>query len=214
MADITTIETVILEMIDEDLTTPDNWDGTDEVREWVADGLDELCAIGKFYRRKLEIGLEGGVSVYSFSPTREVVVDVKSMWLRNKQRPLEQTSLRRLARQDPRWLSTSGPPFEYFIMDFEQFGIYPRYDDDEDSVEIDVVMIPEPYVGSTGMIGAHSDYEEGLVSYAKHMLYVRLGRVESAMAEYQEFLTLAGAGKMFQQQLAAVKDRRKHGIGE
>lgn len=214
MADITTIETIILEMIDEDLTTPDNWDGTSEVREWVADGLDELCSFGKFYRRTLTIGLEASTYIYDFSPTRELVIEVKSMWLRNQQRPLVQTSIESLARKNPYWLQTTGAPWEYFILDFEQFGVHPVYSTSEDSVEIDAIMIPELYVGSTGIVGTHMAYEESLIHYAKHMLYLRLGRIQDSVKEYQLFLTAAGASKEFLRQLTTARERRQRGISE
>jgi len=215
MASINLTEQIILEMIDEDLVTPDNWDGTDEVRSWVADGIDELCAFGKFYRRLLNIPLRGGAPIYRFSPTEDVVISVRSVWLRGQGRMLECIDFGKLIRRDPRWLRTRGSPWEYFVLDFTKFGVYPCYSDDEDIVEVDAVMFPDPYIGDEGPIEVRSDYMGALTSYCRSMLYIRLpGRVDDAMVQYREFLQLAGAAKRFMQDIDKVRIKRKLGIEE
>lgn len=215
MASINLTEQIILEMIDEDLVTADNWDGTDEVRSWVADGIDELCAFGKFYRRLITVPLRGGAPIYQFSPTRDVVISVRTMWLRNQGRMLECIDFSKLIRRDPRWLRTRGSPWEYFVLDFTKFGVYPCYADDQDIVEVDAIMFPEPYVGDEGPVEVRSDYMDALTSYCKSMLYMRLpGRVDDAMKQYKEFLGLSSGSRKFMQDIDKVRIKRKLGIDE
>ena len=215
MASINLTEQIVLEMIDEDLVTADNWDGTDEVRSWVADGIDELCAFGKFHRRLLHIPLRGGAPIYLFSPTKDVVISVRSMWLKSQDRMLNCIDFGKIIRTDPRWLRTRGSPYEYFILDFTKFGVYPCYSTDQDIVEADVIMFPEPYIGDEGPIEVRSEYMGALTSYCRSMLYLRLpGRNDDAMKMYREFLGLAGAAKVFLQDLDNVRIKRKLGIDE
>lgn len=215
MASINTIEQVILEMIQEDLATADNWDGTDEVRDWIADGIDELCSLGRFYRRRLYVPLRADASVYQFSPTRDVVIQVKGMWLQNQDRRLDQTDFVKLTREDPRWLLTRGSPWQYIILDFTKFLVYPCYSSAQDVVEVDAVLLPEPYTTARDLIEVHDGYEDGLVHYCRSMLYLRIpGRLQDAVGEYQRFLEYAGASKRFLSDLGIPRLKRKLSIAE
>jgi len=215
MASINTIEQIILEMIQEDLTTADNWDGTSEVRDWIADGIDELSILGRFYRRRLYVPLRGDTIIYLFSPTKEVVVQVKGIWLQNKDRRLEQTDFVKLTRNDPKWLATRGSPWQYFILDFTKFGVYPCYSEDEDVVEIDAIMVAEPYTTHRDLLEVHAGYEDSLIHYCKSMLYLRIpGRLPDAVGEYQKFLEYAGAGTRFLSDLGLPRMKRKLSLAE
>ncbi len=105
--------------------------------------------------------------------------------------------------------------WEYFVLDFTKFGVYPCYADDQDIVEVDAIMFPEPYVGDEGPVEVRSDYMDALTSYCKSMLYMRLpGRVDDAMKQYKEFLGLSSGSRKFMQDIDKVRIKRKLGIDE
>lgn len=190
----TDIETIILELMDENLVTADNWDGEGELREALGDAIDELCFREGFFERKALLPLRANVAFYSFS-----LADAYPLWIKNvrlvgdDERPITQTTLNRLKREDPRWLLSTGSPYQYIPFGHRMVTVYPHPASDGSTIELTLCCSPKKYKDETLFYSPKKDFEDALVAYGKYYLLMRsTGNDEGAMREYQNYLALAG----------------------
>lgn len=189
MANLTDIETEVLRQIGEDLSVPDNWDGTDEVRTAIADALQELCAINLFFVRKVSLPLQAGVSLYSFAISGYLPILIQRAVLIEEDRKLDCVSLKDLENVDPTWLRTTGSPRMFCPFNHDQVLIYPLYAADGGLVEMDVLCAPDIYTAAEMFQSISHEYENALIHYAKYWLLLRIpGGFQKAMYEFQQYI--------------------------
>jgi len=215
MATLTDIETQVLEEIGENLTTAIVWDGSTELREALADGLDELGMLGKFFERSLVLALEADVSFYSLSCENFYPFYIKRATLLDQNRELDCDSLIRLAGQDKKFLISRASPRQFIPLSSELIMIYPCYAAVGGAVQLDMVGVPSHYATATEYVGLQEELEQALIHYGKYHLMLRAGGLDGmAMQEYEFFLKAAGADQQYAHHRKALREYRLKEFGE
>jgi len=209
MATLTDIETLVLEEIGENLTTAVVWDGSIELREALADGLDELGMLGKFFERSLVLALEANISFYSLSCENFYPLYIKRATLLDQSRELDCNSLAGLAKIDKKFLISRASPREFIPLSPKLIMVYPCYSDDGGAIKLDMVGVPSHYATATEYVGLQEELEQALIHYGKYHLMLRAGGMdEMAMQEYELFLKAARADQQYRHHRKALREYR------
>jgi len=211
----TDIETQILREVGEDLTTPFKWDGEGELREAIADGLDEACMVGEYFTQGLTLGMEANVAFYELSAVGFYPLYIKRAFLREQERELDSTSLVSIMTRDKQWQISRGAPREYVQLSPSLIMLYPCYSSDGGALELDVVGTQKHYDDDSEWLTLREELENALIHYGKYYLFMRSGgRVELALAEYQEYLRGVGAHQQLKHHKQALRQYRYQSRGE
>jgi len=197
MASLTSLEEQVLGEIHEDLTSPEVWDGDDELREALGDGIDECCFFTSLFTDRLIVPLKKNVMFYSLSAMSSYPLFIRRAYLREQERELECTSLVSIVKRDSHFMLGRSSPREYVPLSPSLIMVYPCYSTDGGSVELDVVATPKHYSLSTDFLTTREELEDALVHYGKYYLLLRGGMTELALEEYGLFLKALGAQKQF-----------------
>jgi len=191
---LTDLETQILEEVREDLTTAENWDGTLDLREAIADGIDEASMFGKYFVEKTLISLIADVAFYSVSLEGHYPLSIIGARLLEQDRELEATTLTGLSNNSDNWLISRGAPYKYVPLSNDTLIVWPCYDSDGGVIELDVICTPEHYSDDKDWVSIGEELEQALVSYGKYSLLMQTGgQEEVALKEYENYLRLIKA---------------------
>jgi hypothetical protein len=187
---ITQIETMVLERMAENLTTPDVWTGEgDQVRNAVQSAIDELLALGLFHKEFVQIELSKNKSVYRMTELG-TIVGVLSARLESQTRILSHKTLAWISANDRLFLKTRGTPWIYSVLDFTKILVYPTPSVGGDVLELECFLIPEPYVGGEWVSEIPGELTEAIVSLAVCNLQLLVpGGLPMAVQAFQDFMT-------------------------
>ena len=186
---ITQIESAVLERMAENLSSAHVWTGDgDQVREAVQSAIDELLALGLFYREFIQIPLSSGKAVYRFTE-EGTVIGVVSARIESPQRVLVHKALNWISAQDRLFLSTRGKPWAYSVLDFTKFLVYPTPSVGGDIIEVECFLIPEPYIGGDWLTEITGELWDAVVSLSVSNLQLLIpGGLALAVSSFKEFI--------------------------
>src|SRR5512147_1505960 len=107
-----TLETHVLRLIGENVTTPDVFTDDDtgmaQIRDSLNDALQELCMISGTYMRTYHLPLLEEQLFYRLDPAQDFVAYPVTVWDRSNKRKLTQTDLIKVSKCDPYWMQRTG----------------------------------------------------------------------------------------------------------
>lgn len=215
VATLTALEQVILEEIDEDLTTAEVWDGTGELREALSDAIDEACFFADLFEDRISIGLKADTMFYSLASVSSYPLFAKRAYLREQEREIDCSSLVSISKRDPYFMLARSAPREYVPLSPALIMVYPCYSSDGGVVELDVIACPKHYSEAANFLTLREELEQALVCYGKYYLMMRAGGMDKmALGEYEEYLKAIGALQEFKHHHRAMAQFRYKAMGE
>lgn len=209
MTTLTDIETAVLYEVEENLTSSYNWDGDDELREAIADAIDEICFIQELHVEKVSVPLLEDTPFYTISIDGFTPLFIKSAYLPEQDRRLDCESLSSLGRQDQRFILESGSPRYYVPITNDLVGFFPYKAADGGIVRLTIVCVPDHYSYADGYVSIREEFEEALIRYGKYYLMMRSGRhFDRAIEEFTAYLEMASPISLLKHHKRAVQKHR------
>lgn len=206
MATINSVETGALEQLWQATDGTGAWAGTDELRGYVIDAIDETCILGKFFEHTFHIVLKEGIFVYKLLPITYTPVFIQGVYSKERNLWLEPTSMGKLSRWCPGWLGSSGPPSHYVVLDFSKILVYPGPAADGGTLDIKCSCIPGSYSDGDRLLEVRRELHGALVDYVVAHAYMRVAnRFKDGIELYKSYLTKLGKIPGFKGGFAAAQ---------
>ena len=190
------LETHVLRLIGEDTASPDVFADTDagiaQIRGSLNDAIQELCMVTGSYRRVYHLALLQYRQFYRLAPQDDYLGYIVGAWDRSQHRRLERTDLAAMARNDPWWMKSTGPPLKYMQLGLEHIGIYMMPSANGIVLELDCVMIPLAYADDGAPIKLRANFERAAVYLAVSEFYASRGDAKRAQDYLNRHLETAG----------------------
>lgn len=190
------IESTVLRIIGESLTTPDVFTDDAEalalIRGSVNDAISELCMLTGAYTQTYFLPLLERRFIYRMTPVVDHIGYVVGCWDQRYQRSLAQTSMLTLSAMDPYWMKTSGRPEMFYQVGLNHIGIYRVPADKGEVLELRCVCIPAPYESDTDEIKVREAYQRAAVYYSVSEYYASRGDAARATEYGAKYLETAG----------------------
>jgi hypothetical protein len=195
------LETRVLELIGEDVSSPDVFtddaSGMKQIRDSLNSGIEDVCLVTGSFERSFHIPLKANMMFYQITSNRDVFAWPKSVWLVDQKRRLDQTDLYWLLNYNPRFLSDTANPIRYFIVGDNKIGVHPTPSSSVDMLEINAVVIPDRYTEDTDRIKLRNNFQWGVVHYAVSEYYASRGDANSASGHFSKFLYYLGIQEIY-----------------
>lgn len=215
MATLTALEEIILEEIDENLTTAEVWDGTGELREALSDAIDECCFFADLFEDRITVALKADTMFYSLASANSYPLFIRRGYLREQVREIDCSSLESIRLRDPNFMLPRTAPREYVPLSPSLIMVYPCYSSDGGALELDVIACPQHYSEAANFLSIREELEQALVHYGKYYLMLRAGGMDKmALSEYEEYLKAIGALQEFKHHQRAMARFRYQAMGE
>ena len=190
------LETHVLRLIGENVTSPDVFldtaAGLAQIRGSVNDAVQELCMITGSYRRTYHLALLANRQFYRLAPQNDYLGYIVGAWDRSQKRRLERTDLMALSRSDPWWMKQTGPPLRYMQLGLNHIGIYFIPSSKGTVLELDCVMIPQPYADDVTPVKLRANFQHAAVYLAVSEFYASRGDASRATEYMKRYLETAG----------------------
>lgn len=190
------LETHVLRIIGENLTTPDVFTdtaaGIAPIRDSLNDAIQELCILTGAYKRQYVQPLYTDRQFYRLNWEKDYFGWVVECWDRKRNFRLEQTDFIRLSNDDPAWMKRSGDPWQYFPVGTDVIGFYYKPASEGAVLELQCVCIPKAYGSDTDPIKLREAYQRAAVYYAVCEFYASRGDAKRAVEYFDKYMETAG----------------------
>jgi hypothetical protein len=197
------IETQVLRLIGENLTTPDVF--TDDVtgmaliRDSINHAIQEICMTLGTYTRTYYLQLFEGRQFYGVSSETDFLLYPILVWDRQQSRKLTQTDLPTVSMLEPYWMQLSGDPTQYMILGMKHVGLLRKPSSDGRVLEMTWVCAPKVYVSDTDPIKLREIFQRATAYYAAGEFYASRGDAARATEWFQKYMDTANLGWMVPQ---------------
>jgi hypothetical protein len=190
------LEQRVLELIGEDVDSPDVFtddsEGMAQIRESIADAIQEILMITGGNKRQYFLPLREGQAFYRLRLENGDIGWVTDVWSVVRQTRLEQTDLTRVSSYDPRWMITSAPPEAYLPIGQDIIGFYPKPSGSSDVMEITLVEIPHVYETDRDRLKLREAFKYATVNYAVADFWASRGDAAEAQKHLQMYMDTLG----------------------
>ena len=195
------LEKRVLQLVGENVTSPDVFTDTDlglePIRNSLNDAIEEISMITGGFKRTVHIPLIADKMFYRFVPSHGDFAWVTDVWLVNQQRRLDQTNTIKLNAYDPRWMISTGTPEAYMQIGHNVIGFWRRPSGSSDIIELTCTMIPNAYTTSLEKINLRDNYEWVAVHYAVSEYWASRGDASEATKHYKMYLDGLGLSSLY-----------------
>ena len=186
------LEKQVLRIIGENVDSPDVFSDITPIRDSINDAIQEVIMLTGGYRERFAIPLVADKTFYRLTLQNGEMGWVHSCWMMNRKSPLAQTDLVLLNHDDPRWLTRKGLPEEYFPVGNDTIGLSPKPTSSSDVLDVDMVVVPDPYTTDTYRIKLRRVFEWGLVNLAVSEYFAGTGDAQRASDAYAVYANAVG----------------------
>ena len=188
------LEKQVLRLIGESVTSPDVFTDANiaPIRDSINDAIAEIVMVTGGHKDRYSIPLVASKTFYRLRLAHGSFAWVSSCWLMQSKRPLAQTDTIALNRNDPRWMVRTGTPEAYAPIGTDLIALSPKPSASSDVLEVDMVVIPEPYTTDKDPIKLRKEYRWAVVSYAVSEYYAGRGDAKRATEHYREYAETLG----------------------
>jgi hypothetical protein len=198
-----TIETHVLELIGENIDSPDVFTddstGMAKIRDSINSAIEDICMVTGSYERRFLIPMQSGMMFYRITSDRDIFAWPKSVWLVNQKRRLEQKDLVWLLNYNPRFLYESATPQYYYLIGNDILGVHPAPPSTTDMLQIDAVAIPDRYTTDTDRIKLADNFQWGCAHYAVSEYWASRGDAITATDHFMRFLKHIDGQRLYPQ---------------
>jgi len=151
-----------------------------QIRDSLNDAIEELAVRGGFLKETFRLPLFDTVTFYRIGFTHSQFGYVTSVYLPDKQRLLEQSTIAGIEKHDPSWLTTNNTPQVFAPVGVDKIAIYPSYGEDGHHAEVECAVMPIRYSNDTELTGLTRDLESAPVNYAVAEFFASIGQFDKA----------------------------------
>jgi hypothetical protein len=190
------LETNVLEMIGEDTSSPDVFTDTDEgmkpVRDSLNDAIEEINMVSGASKRIYTLPLRSSTNWYRLAMEQGVFAWPTNIWLVGIGRRLEQKDFEWLIAYNPRWLYNTGSPERYCLVGTDWLCVHPAPATDSDTLEIEMVVIPDRYTNDAQRIQLRDTFHWAAVHFAVGEYWASRGDAKTALVHHNIYLKKLG----------------------
>lgn len=211
------IETHVLRLIGENLTSPDVFTddatGMVQIRDSVNHAIQEICMLTGNYTRTYHLQLYEGKQFYRVSSVMDHLLYPILVWDREQRYKLQQTDLLTLSKIEPYWQQLNGDPKEYMILGHDHIGIFYRPGSDGRVLEMTWVCAPKAYTEDTDPVKLREIFQRACAYYATGEFYASRGAADRATEWFNRYMETASLGWMIPQPMERQFQFRDRGNG-
>lgn len=195
------IETHILEMIGENIESPDVFTESNigQIRESVNDAIEEISMAMGTEKRIYKIAQRANANIYTLDIKEGDIAWITDVWLTGRSKRLEFYDFNKLIAENPRWLFNSNNPEGYFVIGYKYFGVYPKISSSTDLLEINAVIIPDRYSSDEDRVKLREEFKWAAVHYAVGEYYASRGDAKRATDNHKIYLSKIGMDELYQE---------------
>lgn len=190
------LERRVLEMIGEDPDNPDVFTDTPAgiapIRDSLNEAIQEIIVMTGSNKRDYMVPLRGGQQLYRINPKRGYLGWITDVFLVTQKRRLEQVSLKKVTKWDPRWMKSNASPRAYIPLGADLICFYPKPSADEDIAQLTIVEIPIDYADEKSKLRIKEDFEYAAVEYAVADYWAGRGDAQEATKHFNLYLGALG----------------------
>ena len=195
MYTLSDIKSRVLDIIGEDSAAPTFWDSTQdgEIEDYINDAVEEACTLIPHYKEDIYLPLLTNKKHYRISPGKGgQFLYISNMRIIPDERDVEMVGAGQVARNDYRWMTSTGRPNRFFRIGVETIRVIPYPEQDGDTLVMSCVVIPPRYTENDELIDIHDTFIGIVVSYAAYMLFLSLRMIDKAGVQLERYSTLLG----------------------
>ena len=190
------LERRVLQMIGEDPDNPDVFTDTEAgiapIRESLNDAIQEIIVVTGSNKRDYLVPLRAGQQLYRIYPKSGYLGWITDVFMINRSRRLEQSSLSKLSKYDPRWMVSNADPRAYVPIGSDLICFYPKPAATEEIAQLTIVEIPMSYSDERSKLKIKEDYEYAAVEYAVADYWAGRGDAAEATKHFNLYLGALG----------------------
>lgn len=160
------IRTQILRALNDDPTVPVFWDLA-EIDDYIQDGMELLAEESEALKRTFHIPRRPGTMIYHLAGVGEHIMVPYRIWLPDLSRRLQPWSITDLDARQETWMLTTGDPYAWWPIDWQQFGIWPVPASPGGWLEINCYVWPMPLENDSDRPEFMPATHEALVMYGE-----------------------------------------------
>ena len=206
---LNSLETKVLELIGEDVDSPDVFTDTEEgmepIRTSLNDAVSEIVMLTGSHKRQYYIPLREQQQFYRLNLQNGSMGWITDVWSVTAKYRLEQSDLIRLASYDPRWMIHNGRPEAYFPVGKDLCGVYPKPAATEDVLELTLVEIPAAYESGEDRIKLRTAFEYAAVHFAVGEFWATRGDAQEATKHHAIYLSALGMEQDYAPQIGQTQ---------
>ena len=198
-----TLETQVLRLIGENVTTPDVFTdtvtGMAQIRDSINDAIQEVCMVSGSYRRTYHLALLANRVFYRLAPQNDYLGYIVGVFDRQNKRRLKRTDLITLNAFDTWWLKRTGPALQYMQIGANHFAVYMAASAKGIILDLDCVMIPQPYTLEKDQVKVRTQFQNAVVYFAVSEFYASRGDAKRATEYYTRYIDTAALSALHPQ---------------
>ena len=193
------LERQVLEMIGENVSSPDVFKDTDpgieQIRQSISDGIAETIIIVGGWIENFRIPLIVDQTFYRIELANSDIGWFTDVWNVDTQTRLNQASLITLNSWDPLWMRYTGTPTQYVPIGTNTIAVCPKASSSSGVLECHIAAIPHVYKTDRDRIKLKKTYERAVVDYAVGEYWASRGSAQEATAHFARFADAVGLAK-------------------
>lgn len=190
------LETHVLELIGENVDSPDVFTDDDEglapIRDALNDAFEEITLLTGSYKESYQVLLVEDQAFYRLSLSRGSIAWITDTWLVGNKRRLTQTDVFTLSTINPRWLNNRGTPEYYIPIGHDILGVWPVPGGNDDILELTMVVCQQRQTTSNDIIKLRETFKWAAVDYAVGEFYASRGDAKESMMWHQKYREALG----------------------
>ena len=186
------LEKHVLQIIGEDITTPDVFSDITPVRDSVNYAVQELCMLTGSYKMVYHLPLYAGRNFYRMGWDYDHFGYIIECWDRSRKFKLERTDIYTLKSQDPWFLKLSGNPDRYFEIGNDVVGFDRAPSAHGVVLELTCVAIPRAVDTDAKPVKIRDVFERASVYMGVSEFYASRGDVNRAKDFLLKYAETAG----------------------
>ncbi len=190
------LETHVLELIGEDPEAPDVFTDDDAgmapIRDSINDAIEEISMVSGSNKRTYTLPLRITTNWYHLAMEQGMFAWPVNIWLVGIGRRLEQKDFAWLIRYNPRWMENTGSPERYCLVGKDWICIHPAPASDSDTLEVEMVIIPDRYTNDAQRIKLRDEFRLACVHFAVGEYWAGRGDAATAKVHHNIYLMKLG----------------------
>jgi hypothetical protein len=186
-------------------TAPVYWT-LDEIHDYLQEGYEVLAEAAPLVMRTFTIPRRPGTQVYQLPGVGEDILVPWRIWLPDLKRRLEARTLRNLDDRQERWLDSTGEPWWWYPVSWDQFGIWPPPTTGSGWLEVTCAVWPAALTDDGDEPEFLPSRHQDLVTYAAWLGHLKQWRGAEAAEALRDFFA---AGRSTQA-LLGVQQIQEH----
>jgi len=172
------------------------WDSTLDagIEDYINDAFEEISVKTGAYKEQMYIPLSAGKRSYQIVPSSRggQFLYPTNVRLMGQRRDLVLTDVRKLSRNDYRWMTRTGSPQEFYMVGVDVIRTVPYSSEGGDVLLLEGVVIPPSYSSNTEPIDIQDSFINTICEYASYMMLLEMRKLPAASKAFTMYAQSIG----------------------